>query len=347
MKHDSFDTNADDEPDYLDQDNNEQEYSKTQREGAPLLKKKHSRTADHVTVSANPVDADLLPLPESEQEQIEVRRGATAEDDEEREPELPRVVAPSTAKQQIKEKLDAALADFGKLPKLPKEPANDNFRPVVSWPLMDQLTRKTFEPDQARRMKVIVTARYLRDLIDKAGADALANDNDCEVQRTESGKAWFEHGQTLDRKKVIYDNKNGEADAERYSGSVRTAKKSGPVSNSGFDSNRDDPFPVRVMDARKELDTIIAAVGPLWPSLFAAVSENATMTDIGLALGAKSALAPTFGTLIIRLAMAAAMEALSRCNEVKDEPRRATPLPVKSRGSFLNQTNGPVMKVAA
>jgi hypothetical protein len=347
MKHDFFDTNADDEPDYLDQDNNEQEYSQTQREGARFVKEKHSRTADHVTVVANPVDADLLPLPESEQEQIEVRRGATAEDDEEREPELPRVVAPSTAKQQIKKKLDAALADFGKLPKLPKEPANDNFRPVVSWPLMDQLTRKTFEPDKERRTKNIVSARYLRDLIDLAGADGLGNDNDCEVQRTESGKAWFEHGQTLDRKKVVYDNKNGESDAERYSGSVRTAKKSGPVSNSGFDLYRDDPFPVRVMEARKELDAIITAVGPLWPSLFAAVSENATITDIGLALGAKRFQASREGTRIIRLAMTAAMEALSRRNEVKDEPRRTIPLPVKSRGSFLNQSSGPVIRIAA
>jgi hypothetical protein len=289
--------------------------------------------------------ADLATVPE--QEQIEVRRGKSAEDDEEREPELTRKISPAIVKQQNKEKLAAALADFGKLPKLAKEPANDNFKPTVLWPLMDQLTRRTFEPDKERRTKLIVTARYIRDLIDMASANALGNDNDCEVQRTESGKAWFEHGQTLDRKKVIFDEKDGESDAERYSGSVRTAKNSVLVSNSGFDLNRDDPFPVRVMAAREELDLIIAAVGPLWPSLFAAVSENATLTDIGLALGAKSFQAPHVGTLFIRLALSAAIDALSRFNEVKDEPRRTTPLPIKSRGSFWNQSSGPVMKVAA
>jgi hypothetical protein len=345
MKYDSFDTNADDEPGYADDDS--QQDNETATGGAGFVTKKHGSTVDHITVVANPVDADLLAdlATVPEQEQIEVRRGKKAEDDEEREPESRRDAA--VVKQQNKEKLAAAQASFGKLPKLPKGPANDNFRPVVSWPLMDQLTRSTFEPDRERRTKNIISARYLRDLIDMAGADALANDNDCEVQRTESGKAWFEHGQTLDRKKVIYDNKNGESDAERYSGPVRTAKNSVLVSNSGFGSNRDDPFPVRVMAAREELDAIITAVGPLWPSLFAAVSENATMTDIGLALGAKSALAPTFGSLIIRLAMTAAMEALSRRNEVKDELRKTTPLPVKSRGSFWNQTSGPIMRVAA
>jgi hypothetical protein len=347
MKLQSLDNNIDDEPDCLDQDNNEHEETETAANGAKLVKQKHGRTADHTTVTANPLDADLLPATAPEKEEVEVRRGKKAEDDDEAEPELPRFVAAKTAKQQVTEKLAAALADFGKLPKLPKEAANDNFKPVVSWPLMDQLTRSTFEPDKERRTKLIVTARYIRDLIDMAGADALGNDNDCEAQRTESGKVFFEHGQTLDRKKVTFDKKDGESDAERYSGSVRTAKNSGPVGNSGFDLNRDDPFPVRVMAARKELDAIMVAVGPLWPSLFAAVSENATLTQIGLAIGAKSFQSPHVGTLIIRLALSAAVDALSRFNEEKDEPRRTTPLPVKSRGSFWNQSSGPVMKVAA
>jgi hypothetical protein len=165
------------------------------------------------------------------------------------------------------------------------------------------------------------------------------------VQRTESGKVWFEHGQTLDRKKRTYDIKNDEAEAERYDGPVRTAKKSLPIG--AFDPHRDDPFPVRVIAAREELAAIAAAVGPLWPSLAVAISENATMTDIGLSLGAKSAQAPPFGSLIIRLALTAAMEALSRFNRPKDEPARAARLPIKSRGSFRNQARGPVLKVAA
>jgi hypothetical protein len=340
----SYDTDIDDEPAIQDNDEGQDE-NETKRLGGTFVKKKHGSTIDHATGSAIPTDADVLPTPDDpEQEETEVRRGKKVEDDDEAAPELPRDVAPKTAKQQVKEKLAAAQAKFGKLPKEPKA-ANDNFRPMVSWPLMDQLTRRTFEPDRERRTKLIVTARYIRDLIDLAGADSLGNDNDCDVQRTESGNVYFEHGQTVDRRKVTYDNKDGEADAERYSGSVRRAKKSLPVGNG---VNRDDPFPVRVMAAREELDVIIAAVGPmLWPSLQAAISENATMTDIGLALGVKRFQAPREGTAIIRRTLTAAMEALGRINEIKDEPRRPTPLPDKSRGSFWNQSSGPVIKIAA
>jgi hypothetical protein len=345
MKH-SLEHTDDDDAGYAD--DGLQQDNETQSQGARFVKKKYGSTVDHTTVSANPLDADMLPVPESEQERIEVRRGKKVEDDKKAESTLRRLTDSETAKQQVKDKLSAASKGFDfSLLDTPKKAANDNFRPTVSWPLMDQLTRRTFEPDRERRAKNVVSARYLRELIDTVGADALGNDNDGEVQRTESGNAWFEHGQTLDRKKVIYDNKNGEADAERYSGSVRTANKSGPVSNSGFDVNRDEPFPVRVMAAREELAVIIAAVGPLWPSLFAAISKNATMTDIGLALGVKRFQAPREGTAIIRRALTAAMEALSRFNEVKDVPRQTTPLPVKSRGSFLNQAGGPVIKVAA
>jgi hypothetical protein len=277
-----------------------------------------------------------------------VRRGKKAEDDDGAEPELPRAVADAKARRQAKEKLAAAQAKFGKLPKSPKEPANDNFRPTVSWPLMDQLTRKTFEPDKERRTKNIISARYLRELIDTAEADSLGSSvylpgksapTDFDMQRMESGKVWFEHGQTLDRRKVTYDNKNGEADAERYSGSVRTAKKSLPVGSGGFDL----PFPVRALAAREELDAIIAAVGPLWPYLLQAISYNATMTDIGLSRGVKRFQAPYVGTATIRLALTAAMEALDRLNGINDEPRRTTPMPEKSRGHFLNLARGPVI----
>jgi hypothetical protein len=351
---DSYDTDIDDEP--AIQDNDEcQDENETKRLGGTFVKKKHGSTIDHATGSAIPTDADVLPTPDDpEQEETEVRRGKKAEDDEEREPELPRDVAPKTAKQQFKEKLAAAQAQFGKLPKLSKEPANDNTRPTVSWPLMDQLTRSTFEPDRERRAKMTVSARYILQLIDMAIADQVgasvhlsgksaATDHD--VQRTESGNVYFEHGQTVDRRKVTYDNKDGEADAERYSGSVRRAKKSNPVG--GFDPYRDDPFPVRVLAAREELAAITAAVGPLWPHLLATMIQNYSMTDIGEALGVKSAQASIVGTAHIRFALNCAMEALDRLNVIKDEPRLTTPLPVKSRGSFYNQAAGPVIKIAA
>jgi hypothetical protein len=333
---------GDDEPgyadDYLQQDN------ETATKGAYHTKKKHGSTVDHTTVSANSLDTELLPTTTPEQEQVEVRRGKTAEDDEEKESDLRKDSA--IVKQKNRERLAAASKGFDfNLLKPPKEAANDNVKQTVSWPLMEQLIRKAFEPDQERRAKNVVSVRYMRELIDIVEADSLGSSvhlpgkdtsTDFDVQRTESGCVYFEQGQTWDRRKATINNEDRDV---RFIGSARTAKKSLPVGGGGFNSNHDDPFPVRLIAARKELDAIIATVGPvLWPSLKAAIS-GATMNDIGLALGAKRFQASREGTRIIRLALTAAIEALSR-NEVKDKPRVTTPLPDRSRGSFYNQTRG-------
>jgi hypothetical protein len=326
------------------EDNEEDHENETKSPGTLLVKKKHGGTIDDKTVSANPLDADLLPA--SDSEQTEVRKA-------EAESKLLRNVEDEAAKQQIKAKLAAAQSTFGKLSNPPKEAANDNFRPIVSWPLMDQLTRKTFEPDRERRAKNVISARYLREMLDTIGADSLGQSvhlpgksasGDHDMQRTESGRVFFEQGQTLDRKKGTHDTKNGENEAQRFDGPLRRAKKSLPVGNSGFDL----PFPLRKLAACEELDAVIAAVGPmLWPYLRAAISENATMTDIGLALGVKRFQAPREGTAIIRRGLTAAMEALAKINAPKDEPQRKPPVPEKSRGHFLNQTRNYVVKNAA
>jgi hypothetical protein len=339
-EYDDNEIECDDEK--IEANEEDHEENETQRGGARFVKKKHGNTIDHhETGIAIPTGTDVL-APDVPEEEVEVRRGKTAEDDEERETKRP------SEKQRFKERLAVAMAQFGKLPKLPKEPANDNVRPTVSWPLMDQLTRSTFEPDKERRAKMTVTARYIRELIDMAIADQVGASvhlpgksaaTDYDVQRTESGKVFFEHGQTLDRKKVTYDDKNGEADAERYSGAVRTSKNSLPVGNSGFDL----PFPVRVMAAREELAVITAAVGPLWPHLLSTMIQNYSMTDIGEALGVKSAQASIVGTSFIRFALIVAMEALDRINQVKDEPQRKLPMPEKSRGHFLNLSRNHVV----
>jgi hypothetical protein len=328
----------------IESDDTLQQDNETATKGAYHVKQKHHRTADHETAEAIALDDDVLPAPESQEEAVEVRRGKTAEDDEERETMSLR--SDKIAKQLIKDKLTAAKKsfDFGLL-KEKKTPSNDNFKPIVSWPLMNQLTRPHFEPDKERRAKLIVTARYIRELIDLANADSLGEETDCDIQRTESGRVHFDYGMSLDRKKRTYDgNRNGEQGAVRHDGPVRKAKYVVPI---GSRINRSDPFQMRQLAAREELNVIIAAVGPLWPSLFAAESENATLTDIGLALGVNKFQASREGTRIIRLALTAAMEALGRLNEVKDEPRRTAPLPDKSRGSFRNQARGPVIKVAS
>jgi len=69
------DNEIEDNDDKIEDNDEEHNESQTQREGKQFLKEKHSRTADHVTVSANPLDADVLATPESVHEEIEVRRG--------------------------------------------------------------------------------------------------------------------------------------------------------------------------------------------------------------------------------------------------------------------------------
>jgi hypothetical protein len=321
------DNEIEDNDDKIEENDSIHEEDKTATKGAPLVKKKHGRTVDHKTVFANQLDAELLPTTTPEQERTEVRRGKTAEDDEEKESDLRKDSA--IVKQKNKERLEAAKKGFDFNLLKPPKAANDNYRTVVSWPLMDQLTRPTFEPDEELRNNFISAARYLRGLIDLVNAEPLGDETDCGVQRTESGRVHFENGMTLDRRK--WKNDDGEV---RHVGSARIAKNSIPIGNR---INRNDPFPVRQLAAREDLNEIIVAVGPLWPSLLAALAEDATMTEIGLNLGAKGAAAPPLGVRTIKLALAAAIDALA---VRKDVSRVITPLPDKSRGSFYNQTRG-------
>jgi hypothetical protein len=304
-----------------------QEENETTTEGAPLVKTKFKHTVDDAGGAATPLDPDCPSI-----ENIE----PTIEDDKSGS-DLFRLVAPRTVKKQNREKLADAMNIFGPFSVLKQAgsktapaglPANDNFKQKESWPLIDQMTRITFERDTARRAELISAARHIRELIDIAGSDSLglsihlpnkAACTDYALQRTESGNVHYENGQTLDRKKRTHDAKNGEANAERYDGAVRKSDKAGPVSNGGFDLYRDDPFPARKIAARMELDEIIACVGPLWLPLADAVSAGATMTDIGAALGAKHTQASGVGTAIIKLALPAAMEAINRFNERSDE----------------------------
>jgi HK97 family phage prohead protease len=213
------------------------------------------------------LDADVLPVPESEEEHI-------AEDDEEKEPELPRDVDPKAAKKQIKEKLAAESKGFDfSLLKEKKTPANDNFKQTVLWPLMDQLKRSTFEPVEERRTKSIISARYLRELIDIVEADSLGSSvhlpgkdtsTEHDIQRTESGSVYFEHGQTYDRRKVTINNEDRDV---RFIGSVRTAKKSLPVGGGGFNSNHDSYGDTVAKGAfKKTISDAKAGVGP-WPAM--------------------------------------------------------------------------------
>jgi hypothetical protein len=313
------------------------EDNKTGRKGKPLVKEKYRgtiETADNDRPLQSDADDEGRNFDATDRESNDTGNDS---------PSLSRLTKDEEAKQQLKDKTKAAKATF-ELPKLPKDAANDNYRPIVSWPLMDQLTRSTFEPNKERRSKYAVTARYIRELIDLTESDPLGNDKDCDVQRTESGSVHFDHGLTLDRKKTNHDKKNGEPEAQRFDGALRTVKKSTSVDNRVSPS---DPFALRVIAAGQELDAIRQYIGSaLWPLLVDAISDNASFTDIGLRLGYKGGQAPPVGSAMIRLALSAAIDALATLNWLRDEPHQPTPLPDKSRGSFWNQTTGPVRKAA-
>lgn len=312
------------------------ENNKTLSKGETLVKEKYGNTIEAADKD-RPVQTDI-----DDEDRNFGSLDRESKDNGKDNPSLPRLTKDEDVKKQGKVNLKAAMATF-QLPKLPKEPSNDNYRPIVSWPLMDQLTRPTFEPHGERRTKFIVTARYIRELIDLSEADPSGADRD--VQRSESGSVHFDHGMTLDRKKRDHDKKNGEQGAQRFDGPLRTVKTSISVDNS---VNPTDPFSLHIIAAGQELDAIRQRIGSaLWPLLVDAISNNASFTDIGLRLGYKGGQAPTAGSAIIRLALAAAIDALDLLNWLSDEPRPAIPMPDKSRGSYRNQTKGPVLKVAA
>jgi hypothetical protein len=235
---------------------------------AKLIKNRHNNHIDRDTVAASRTDQDVVTDIIDNIDTIErVAKSAS----------LLRHVAPEAAKHQRDTRLAAAKQGFDmsllKIKPVPV-PANDNivqtlpvpvndnavsFKETESWPLIDQLNRTIFEPDETKRQKFIGTVHHIRDLIDTARADPLGLSvhrpgkeatPDHDLQRMESGKVWFEQSQTLDRRERTYDYRDGEIDAKRFDGPVRTAKRSpGAVSN-GFDSNRDDPFAQRRIDAQ-------------------------------------------------------------------------------------------------
>jgi hypothetical protein len=98
----SLDYTEEDEAGYGDDDL--QQDNETGTKGSRLVKQKHGSTIDHTTVSADPLDANVLPLSDPEH----------FEDEGDNGPELPRTLSPSIVKQQNKERLNAALAEFGK-----------------------------------------------------------------------------------------------------------------------------------------------------------------------------------------------------------------------------------------
>jgi hypothetical protein len=311
------------------------EENETVSEGKPIVRLKYRGTIETADKD-RPVQTDI-----DDEDRNFGSLYRESKDNGKDNPSLPRLTKDEDVKKQGKVNLKAALATF-QLPKLPKEPENDNYRPVVSWPLMDQLTRSTFEPNGERRTKFIVTARYIRELIDLTEADPSGADRD--VQRSESGSVHFDHGMTLDRKKRDHDKKNGEQGAQRFDGSLRKVKTSTVVDN----NVGTDPFSLRVVAAGQELAAIRQHIGSaLWPLLVSAISDNASFTDIGLRLGYKGGQAPPAGSAIIRLALSAAIDALDLLNWLNDEPRRTLPMPDKSRGAYRNQVKGPVLKVAA
>jgi hypothetical protein len=313
MKSDSFDNDNDfaDEQDCHDDD------PETTASGNKLVRKRYGRTVDDMRTD----DPDVIGSMFSDSDVVEIRRV------QQPPAELPRLTSPEIAKQQRDARLAAARESFDMkvLNEKPiEEPitalvvANDNvatFKEKEPCPLLEQLNRSVFEPDETKRRKFIGTFHYIRDLYDAAGADALGLAThrpgkpataDYDLDRTASGAVWYANGQTLDRKPRVYGKKNDEADAKRFDGRVRTAKRSVPLSN-GFNVYGDDPFVQRRLDAQIDLEDMAAVVGPLWLPLLKAVCGNAGFTDIANGFGYKQ---PAVGSAFIKFALEIATKAI-------------------------------------
>lgn len=241
---------------------------------------------------------------------------------------LARNTSDRSAKGASKCKLAEAIVNFGPLKmKTAKATANDNYRGKESWPIMEQLVRPTFERDKFKRAKMVAAVHRIRHLVDTTSLDVLGlavhvvgkdAPVDFDLQRNDDGKVVYEAGLTLDREPQTHNAKNGETNAKRHDGAVRTAR-GGRVDNSGYDPNRDDPAVFRVIDASDELEEIIISTGPLWLSLYAAACHNKTSTEIGEATGAKHAQASGVGTAILRMALEAAIGTIERYAQGMDE----------------------------
>jgi hypothetical protein len=288
---------------------------------ATLMKDRYDNFLDRDTIAANRLDTDYTePEIVEDKDVAEIRRfkGRANDDEDKAEVGLHRLVKSATAKEQRNVRLAAATKEFDmsllkakpgiKLP----APANANavsFKETESCPLLEQLNRTIFEPDEKQRNKFIGAVHHVQELIETAGGDALGLSAhrpgkeatpDHDMDRADSGKVIYGQGQSLDRKWRVYDHKNDETNALRHDGPVRTSKRSpGPISN-GFDVNRDALFAERKVDAQIELEDMAAVVGPLWLPFLNAAWGNAGFTDVAAALGSKQ---PGVGSVILKLAL--------------------------------------------
>lgn len=223
--------------------------------------------------------------------------------------------------------------------------ANDNYRaPKESWHLRDAITRGNIGSEN-ERLPFLKTMHRLRYLLDESNRDPVGlsvhtpgkpTSTDYGPQKTADGKHIYLTGESLDRKKKNVEAQTG--DDERHIGAVRKASKSGPVDNSAFDPYRDDPLVFRQIDARQELDEVIAATGPLWVHLHKAVTDGAiTMEQVGISFGVtRGTKASGTGTAVMTVALRVATEAIDRTRMNSDSYIRwlrtqpdCTPVPAR------------------
>jgi hypothetical protein len=275
-----------------------QEESKTAAEGRKVIGRRYGRTLDHVTVAPKEFDPGL----DSVDIEVTPKKSNGC---------LLRLVSDDDAKQQIKNQLAAARFDWNQFDKKADEPlpvaANDNdvgFEKTESWPVIELLNR-------IKRPELIKTVLRVRELHDMAGSDPVGHavhrpgkkpTCDYDVQRTKSGKVFFEDGRDYDRRDTNYKN----PETGNVVDTRRVASRSQPM----HDASDDEFFVQRRIDAQIELDEIIAAVGPLWKYLEPVICNNATATATGALTGAKGTQAPGVGTAIIKIGLNAAREAI-------------------------------------
>jgi hypothetical protein len=314
-----------------------------------------------VTVSTKPLDADVLtvPLPKQdkvevpEQDEVELRRGKKAEDDEERETKP--TVAPEIAKAQRSTKYTNAMQEWGtKLKRDEGMRVASGFKPkgkavksdveesskAEPWHVEEGIERGYIKGDKSRLNEALY--QFFNDFNGVADAFGIraANDEsspDHAIQIDNNGKPVFIGGMTYDRKRRSKpmegkEKKDGEMemasesrvrvrtmDGEGYDKTVkdkRTITSTGAVDCAGYNPARGDLLLAeRITDTKHRAEEVAVFVGPLLPELRKAVFENVSATEIGESLGFVQPQASAVGNALLQRALEAAADGYDRIRE--------------------------------
>ncbi|MGX4804342.1 hypothetical protein [Bradyrhizobium guangdongense] len=229
------------------------------------------------------------------------------------------------AKQERKAALDNAMETWGNVLKLDtgmreasgykvrrkEEKIATASKRAEQWYIQEAIEREVIKGDKPRLLKTL--NQFFNDF--SLVNDSQDNDFHRYAAGDRKGQPVFEGTMTLDRKQRKKSDCIATDDGVRRrtarGGRIITDLKA--VDNARYCPGRGDLlFAERVVDAKRRVDEVSRAVGPLLPDFRRAVLENASLKEIGESLGYKHKQASAVGGAILRCALEAAADAYDR-----------------------------------